>query len=167
VDYWSLAWPRFVQGIGVGFIFVPLNTVALANVAREKMGNATVLLNVVRNLGGGIGVALMAMFLARRGQEHQSAMVAHIQTGDPETGELHIYGHDVDEQDVEDVLADPLEDRPGRDGSWLALGQTRAGRYLRVVYVPDEARRSAFVITAYPVGFNVVRALRRRRRRKQ
>src|SRR5439155_7761761 len=43
VDYWSLAWPRFVQGIGVGFIFVPLNTVALANVAREKMGNATLL----------------------------------------------------------------------------------------------------------------------------
>src|SRR5438876_3255547 len=79
VDYWSLAWPRFVQGVGVGFIFVPLNTVALANIGRDKMGNATVLLNVVRNLGGGIGVALMAMLLARRGQEHQSAMVAHIQ----------------------------------------------------------------------------------------
>jgi DHA2 family multidrug resistance protein len=53
VDYWSLAWPRFVQGIGIGFIFVPLNTVALANIARDRMGNATVLLNVVRNLGGG------------------------------------------------------------------------------------------------------------------
>src|SRR6266536_5193875 len=87
VDYWSLAWPRFVQGIGVGFIFVPLNTVALANIAREKMGNATVLLNVVRNLGGGIGVALMATTLARRGQEHQTAMVAHLQTGDPETAD--------------------------------------------------------------------------------
>jgi DHA2 family multidrug resistance protein len=87
VDYWSLAWPRFVQGIGIGFIFVPLNTVALANIRREKMGNATVLLNVVRNLGGGIGVALMATTLARRGQEHQTAMVAHLQAGDPETSE--------------------------------------------------------------------------------
>jgi DHA2 family multidrug resistance protein len=87
VDYWSLAWPRFVQGIGIGFIFVPLNTVALANIQREKMGNATVLLNVVRNLGGGIGVALMATTLARRGQEHQTAMVAHLQAGDPETSE--------------------------------------------------------------------------------
>jgi DHA2 family multidrug resistance protein len=85
VDYWSLAWPRFIQGVGVGFIFVPLNTVALANIAREKMGNATVLLNVVRNLGGGIGVAVMATLLARRGQEHQSSMVAHIQMGDAET----------------------------------------------------------------------------------
>jgi DHA2 family multidrug resistance protein len=51
------------------------------------MGNATVLLNVVRNLGGGIGVAMMATLLARRGQEHQSAMVAHVQAGDAETTE--------------------------------------------------------------------------------
>jgi DHA2 family multidrug resistance protein len=85
VDYWALAWPRFVQGIGIGFIFVPLNMVALANIAREKMGNATVLLNVIRNLGGGIGVALMATLLARRSQEHQTSMVAHLQSGDPET----------------------------------------------------------------------------------
>ncbi len=87
VDYWSLAWPRFVQGIGIGFIFVPLNTVALANIARDRMGNATVLLNVVRNLGGGIGVAMMATLLARRGQEHQTSMVAHLQAGDAETAE--------------------------------------------------------------------------------
>ena len=87
VDYWSLAWPRFVQGIGIGFIFVPLNTVALANIQREKMGNATVLLNVVRNLGGGIGVAVMATLLARRGQEHQTLMVGHVHVGDPETAE--------------------------------------------------------------------------------
>ena len=87
MDYWSLAWPRFVQGVGVGFIFVPLNTVALANIAREKMGNATSLINVVRNLGGAIGVALMATVLARRGQSHQTALVSHLQMGDPETNE--------------------------------------------------------------------------------
>jgi DHA2 family multidrug resistance protein len=86
-DYWSLAWPRFVQGIGVGFIFVPLNTVALANIPREKMGNATSLVNVVRNLGGGIGVAAMATLLARRGQSHQTALVSHLQVGDLETSE--------------------------------------------------------------------------------
>jgi DHA2 family multidrug resistance protein len=51
------------------------------------MGNATVLLNVVRNLGGAIGVALMATLLARRGQEHQTSLVAHLQMGDPETSE--------------------------------------------------------------------------------
>jgi DHA2 family multidrug resistance protein len=86
VDYWALAWPRFVQGVGVGFIFVPLNTVGLATIAREKMGNATALLNVVRNLGGGIGVAMMATLLARRSQEHQTALVGHVSVWDAETG---------------------------------------------------------------------------------
>ncbi len=87
VDYWSLAWPRFIQGFGVGLVFVPLNTVALATIAREKMGNATAALNVVRNLGGGIGVAVMTTLLSRRSQEHQTTLVGHVNVWDPETSE--------------------------------------------------------------------------------
>src|SRR5262245_10209823 len=85
VDYWSLAWPRFLQGLGVGFIFVPLNAVALATVPRVSMGNATALLNVVRNLGGGVGVALVTTLLARRAQEHHSTLVSHVNPFDAET----------------------------------------------------------------------------------
>ncbi len=85
IDYWSLAWPRFIQGVGIGFIFVPLNTVALATIAREKMGNATAALNVVRNLGGGIGVALMATLLARRSQQHQATLIEHVTPWDADT----------------------------------------------------------------------------------
>ena len=89
-DYWALAWPRLIQGVGIGFIFVPLNTVALATISREKMGNATVLLNVVRNLGGAIGVALLTTLLARRSQTHQSTLVGHVDRWDTETAErLH------------------------------------------------------------------------------
>ena len=50
---------------------------------------------------------------------------------DPETEQPHIYRHNVDEQDVEAVLARPLEDRPGRGGAHVALGQTRTGCYVR------------------------------------
>jgi hypothetical protein len=85
---------------------------------------------------------------------------------DPETELPHIYRHGVDEQDVEDVLRRPLEDRPGREGSRVALGRSRAGRYLRVIYAPDTGLDSVFVITAYPLGAKTMRALRRRRRRK-
>lgn len=85
---------------------------------------------------------------------------------DPETGLPHIRRHDIDEDEVRDVLGRPLEDRPGREGSRIALGQTRAGRYLRVIYVPDAAPNSVFVITAYGLGSKALRALRRRRRRK-
>ena len=49
---------------------------------------------------------------------------------DPETREPHLYWHGVTEEEAEDVLRNPGEDRPGREGSRVALGQTRAGRYL-------------------------------------
>lgn len=67
---------------------------------------------------------------------------------DPETGEPHIYGHNVDEREVANILDHPIEDRPGRNGSRTAIGQTKAGRFLRVIYVPDPEPRSVFVITA-------------------
>jgi hypothetical protein len=85
---------------------------------------------------------------------------------DPTTRQPHIYRHDVTEGEVRDVLERSQEDRPGKEGSRVALGQTAAGRYLRVVYVPDPVPNSVFVITAYSLGPKALRALRRRRRRK-
>jgi len=56
---------------------------------------------------------------------------------DPETGMPHIHRHGVREDETEDVLSNPGEDRPGKEGSRIAIGQTLGGRYLRVIYVPD------------------------------
>ena len=52
---------------------------------------------------------------------------------DPETGLPHNYNHDVEEEEVEDVLESPGEDRPGSNGSRVALGQSRGRRFLRVI----------------------------------
>jgi hypothetical protein len=68
---------------------------------------------------------------------------------DPATGEPHISNHGVTEEEVEDVLRRPGEDRLGREGSRVAIEQTRAGRFLRVIYVPDPEPDSLFVVTAY------------------
>ena len=81
---------------------------------------------------------------------------------DPETGESHIRNHDVDEQEVQEILSNPIEDRAGREGSRVAIGQTESGRYLRVIYV--RGRQEDFVITAYELGPKALRALRRRQR---
>ncbi len=83
---------------------------------------------------------------------------------DPETDEPHIYGHQVTEEEVADVLRSPGEDRPGREGSRVIIGRTQAGRYLRVIYVPEP--RSVFVITAYEMSGKPLAAYRRRRRRR-
>jgi hypothetical protein len=84
---------------------------------------------------------------------------------DPETGQPHIYRHDVAESEVEEVLARPGEDRAGSDGSRVAIGRTRAGRLLRVIYVPDPEPKSVFVITAYELRGKPALAYRRRRRK--
>ena len=68
---------------------------------------------------------------------------------------------------VLNAKARPMEDRAGRDGSRIALGQTEAGRYLRVIYVPDPTPGSVFVITAYELGEKALKALRRRQKSSQ
>ena len=86
---------------------------------------------------------------------------------DPTTELPHIYQHDVSEREVEAILARPLQDIRGRDDSRIALGQTEAGRYLKVVYVPDPVPASVFVITAYELGPKAKRAIRRVKKKKR
>jgi hypothetical protein len=86
---------------------------------------------------------------------------------DPHTGDPHIRVHDVTEDEVEDVLSRPREDRAGREGSRVAIGQTRAGRYLRVVYVPEPEDNGVFVITAFELTGKPLAAFRRRQKNKR
>ncbi|MEZ4729023.1 MAG: hypothetical protein R3E79_17960 [Caldilineaceae bacterium] len=84
---------------------------------------------------------------------------------DPATDEPHIYKHGVDEDAVEQVLINSGEDRLGREGARVAIGQTNGGRYLPVIYVPDPEPDSVFVITAYQLTGKPLAAYRRRRRK--
>ncbi len=85
---------------------------------------------------------------------------------DPQTELPHIYGHNVEEDEIEEVLIHPGEDMPGKEGSRVAIGRTSGGRYLRVIYVTDPEPDSVFVITAYELRGKPLIAFRRRRKRK-
>jgi hypothetical protein len=85
---------------------------------------------------------------------------------DPDTGQPHTYSHGVTEAEVEWVLARPGEDGPSSAGTRQSTGQTSAGRYLRVIYVPDPEGDGVFVVTAYPLTGKPLKAYRRRRRRR-
>jgi DHA2 family multidrug resistance protein len=87
MDYWALAWPRFVQGLGMGFVFLPLTTLAISSIRRDRLPNATAAFNLIRNIGGSIGVAVATTLLARRSQVHQSILVGHVDVWDAETTE--------------------------------------------------------------------------------
>ena len=86
---------------------------------------------------------------------------------DPETGLPHIYEHEVDEEEVRDILSRPTEDRRDRNDCRVAIGQTQAGRYLCVVYKVDIIRHARFVITAYDLDGKPLAAYRRRREKKK
>lgn len=85
---------------------------------------------------------------------------------DHDSGLPHVYNHGVREDEVEQVLRCPGEDRAGRGGAKIAIGRTDAGRYLRVVYVPEPEPDSAFVLTAYELTGKPLLAYRRRRRKR-
>lgn len=84
---------------------------------------------------------------------------------DPETGDPHVYNHGVAENEVEEVLSRAGEDRPGREDSRVAIGQTDAGRYLRVIYVPEAG--GIFVITGYELRGKPLKAYKRRMQRRR
>jgi MFS transporter, DHA2 family, multidrug resistance protein len=85
MDYWALAGPRFLQGFAVGFIFVPMSTLTLATVPRDKLVNATAVYSMMRNVGASVGIAVVTTLLAQRSQMHQANLVSHITTWDEET----------------------------------------------------------------------------------
>lgn len=85
---------------------------------------------------------------------------------DSRSRQPHIYRHGVSEEEVEEVLTSPAEDRAGEEGSRVAIGQTGAGRYLRVIYVQDVEADSVFVVTGYTLEGKALAAFKRRRQRK-
>jgi DHA2 family multidrug resistance protein len=72
-----------VNGIGISFIFIPLTTSTVAYLRQDQMGNATGLYNLMRNIGGSLGIAFVTTMLARDAQVHQAMMVAHTTPYDP------------------------------------------------------------------------------------
>jgi DHA2 family multidrug resistance protein len=77
-DFYSIALPRLIQGLGLGMFFVPLGAAAFVNVQVERMGNASAVFNLVRNLGGSFGVAFSTTLLSQRAQVHQTFLSEHV-----------------------------------------------------------------------------------------
>jgi DHA2 family multidrug resistance protein len=76
--YWDIFWPQFFQGMGMSALFVPLTTISMDPIPRERMGNATSLFNLMRNLGGSIGIAVTSTMLSRNQQANVNVFGAHV-----------------------------------------------------------------------------------------
>jgi len=74
----NLMLPNILQGFGMALVMVPLMTIAVGTLSREKMGNASGIFNLTRNLAGSIGISITTTYLARLSQVHQANLVGHI-----------------------------------------------------------------------------------------
>ncbi|MGC9222503.1 MAG: DHA2 family efflux MFS transporter permease subunit [Terracidiphilus sp.] len=79
----NVIWPNFWNGFGGGFVFVPLTTLAMGRLRKQEMGNAAGIYNLVRNIGGSIGIAALTASQVRGSQIHQSYLGAHLNAGNP------------------------------------------------------------------------------------
>ena len=78
----TLFLPILITGFGLSFVFVPINTAAYGTLRNDQIGNASGLFNLMRNVGGSVGISLATTLLVRRADVHQNEIVNHV----PQTG---------------------------------------------------------------------------------
>ena len=100
----QLFWPNVVRAFGQALVFAPLSAVATAGIERENAGSASALFNMMRNLGGAIGIAVLQTVLTKREQFHSNMLTRSVSLLDEATrvrlGQLTDYfqSHGVSDQ---------------------------------------------------------------------
>ena len=83
ISQWSFIWAIVISGFGSGAIFVPLSTVTMDGIPNEEIGNASGLYNLMRNIGGSIGISVVSTLIARHEQLHRNELVHSLTPGNP------------------------------------------------------------------------------------
>jgi MFS transporter, DHA2 family, multidrug resistance protein len=78
LGFWDLFWPQILQGVSMSLLFVPMTTMTMNFISKEEMGNATSIFNLMRNIGGSIGIATAATMLERNRQTYTNILGTHI-----------------------------------------------------------------------------------------
>jgi DHA2 family multidrug resistance protein len=78
LGYWDLFWPQIFQGVAFSLLFVPLTTFAMHHISKEEMGNATSIFNLMRNIGGSVGIAAAATMMERNRQAYINILGSHV-----------------------------------------------------------------------------------------
>lgn len=77
-DFQTIVLAVSFLGFSAGFIFVPISILCFVGISNDKMGNATALWNLLRNIGGSVGIAVIMTFISRGAQIHQQYLVDHM-----------------------------------------------------------------------------------------
>jgi MFS transporter, DHA2 family, multidrug resistance protein len=146
IGQWTLLWPIVISGFGSGCVFVPLSTISVAYLKNEEMGNATGLYNLLRNVGGSIGISIVNTLLARREQVHRNEMV-HSLTSGSVTARQTIDG-------VQHFLvAQGASSATALERAYGVIGQILGGQALLWSYVDDFRYMALVCFACIPIVF--------------
>jgi DHA2 family multidrug resistance protein len=81
IGQWTFLWAILISGFGSGCVFVPLSTTTMAFLKNEEIGNASGLYNLLRNIGGSIGISVVNTIVARHEQVHRNELAASLSPG--------------------------------------------------------------------------------------
>jgi DHA2 family multidrug resistance protein len=81
ISQWSLLWAVILSGFAAGCVFVPLSTTAMASLRNEEIGNASGLYNLLRNIGGSVGISVVNTVVTRHEQVHRAYLVHSFEPG--------------------------------------------------------------------------------------
>ena len=81
ISQWSLVWPVIISGAASGMVFVSLSTAAMGTLTNQQIGNASGLYNLLRNIGGSVGISVVDTILARHQQIHRAELARNIAPG--------------------------------------------------------------------------------------
>jgi MFS transporter, DHA2 family, multidrug resistance protein len=142
VSQWTIAVTGFIQGAGLGFLFVPLNTVTFATLAPEQRADGTGLFNLSRNVGSSVGISVVSYLLTRNNQVNHATIASHVTA----------FNHAFDNSIVRHTLS------PWTAGGRAALDQLLQVQASIISYIDDFKLMMILSLAAVPLVLLLRRA---------
>jgi DHA2 family multidrug resistance protein len=155
IGQWTFLWAILISGFGSGCVFVPLSTTTMAGLKNEEIGNASGLYNLLRNIGGSVGISVVNTIVARHEQIHRSELVASLNPGRVEVrGAI---------QGMQQYLgAQGASPATAAQQSYALLGQTLSGQARLWSYVDDFRYMALMCFGCVPIVFALKKAVGKR-----
>jgi len=142
VSEWTIAVVGFVQGAGLGFLFVPLTTVTFATLAPQHRGEAAGMYNLSRNIGAAVGISIVTFLLTRNTQVNHALIGEHVNP----------YNRALYQPDVLAVLS------PWTAQGRAAIDQLVTGQATIIAYINDFKLMMILTLAVMPLVFLLKKA---------
>jgi DHA2 family multidrug resistance protein len=139
----SVVWPQVLSGLALGFIFVPLSATAVGTLPREEIGNATGIYNLMRNVGGSIGISMVTTLLARHAQIHQAILAQNVSPYDAEAVERL--------RQLQDYFASRVGPQAAESAAQAAVYATVVRQAMLLAFVDNFRLMAAVTLCCVPI----------------